>query len=53
MQEEHDMPMAKHRGKQTTKVAVRKKLYWPKMKQDKTFCVHMCQVSKHKIHVQK
>lgn len=53
MQKEHDMPMAKHSSKQTTKVAVRKKLYWPKMKQDKTFCVHLCQVSKHKIHVQK
>jgi len=27
MQEEYDMPMAKHYGKQTTKVAVGKRLY--------------------------
>jgi hypothetical protein len=34
MYETHDMPMAKHRGEQTMKVAIGKRLYWPKMKQD-------------------
>jgi hypothetical protein len=42
MQEEHDMPMAKHYGKQTTKVAVGKRLYWPKMKQDVKHFVRTC-----------
>jgi hypothetical protein len=31
MQEEHDAPMAGHYGV-TTRMVVRKKLYWPEMK---------------------
>jgi hypothetical protein len=34
MQEEHDVPMAKHYRERTTRVAIGKILYWPKMKQD-------------------
>jgi hypothetical protein len=32
MQEEHDMPMARHYGEITIRVVVGKKFYWPKMK---------------------
>jgi hypothetical protein len=42
MQEEHDMPMAKHHGEQTMKMVVGKMLYWPKMKQDIKHFVHTC-----------
>jgi hypothetical protein len=34
MQEEHDVPMTGHRGGQTTRVVVGKKLYWLEMKED-------------------
>jgi translation initiation factor 2 beta subunit (eIF-2beta)/eIF-5 len=34
MQKEHDLPMLGHHGKQTTKVAVRKRFYRIEMKQD-------------------
>jgi translation initiation factor 2 beta subunit (eIF-2beta)/eIF-5 len=34
MQEEHDVPMVKHHGERTTRVAIGKRYYWPKMKQD-------------------
>ncbi len=34
MQEEHDVPMVGHHGERVTKMAVRKRFYWPKMKQD-------------------
>jgi hypothetical protein len=47
MQEEHDVPIAKHCGEKTTRVVVGKCFNWPKMKQDVgTFCVHLCQVPK-------
>jgi hypothetical protein len=32
MYKEHDMPMARHYGKKTTRVAVGKKFYWFEMK---------------------
>jgi hypothetical protein len=32
--EEHDMPMARHYGKKTTRVVVGKKFYWLEMKYD-------------------
>ncbi len=42
MQEKHDVPMAKHRGEITTRMAIRKRLYWPKMKQDVEHFVRTC-----------
>ncbi len=36
------MPMAGHCGKRITRVAVGKKFYWPKMKQDVEHFVHTC-----------
>jgi hypothetical protein len=40
MQEEHDVPMAGHHGESTTRVIVRKILYYPKMKKDVEHFVH-------------
>ncbi len=54
MQEEHDGFMMGHCGERTTRVAIGKKFHWLEMKQNvKHFCAHFCQVSKHKIYIQK
>jgi len=42
MQEEHDVPMVRYHGEWTTIVAIRKKLYWLKMKEDVKHFVHTC-----------
>jgi hypothetical protein len=51
MQEEQDVPMAMHCGEWTTRVAVKKTLYWPEMKKDVEHFVRTCKVLKHKIHL--
>jgi hypothetical protein len=38
--EKHDVPMAGHHGERITKVAVGKRFYWPKMKQDVKHFMH-------------
>jgi translation initiation factor 2 beta subunit (eIF-2beta)/eIF-5 len=40
MQNEHDVPMAGHHGRQTTKMVIGKKFYWPKMKKNVKHFVH-------------
>jgi len=51
MQEEHDVPTVGHRGGQTTRVVVGKKilLTWNERGR-KAFRAHLCEVSEHEIH---
>jgi hypothetical protein len=41
MQKEHDVPMAKHCGEQTTRVAIGKMFYWFEMKENVEHFVHI------------
>jgi hypothetical protein len=42
MQEKHDVPMVGHNREKTTRVAIGKRFYWPKMKKDVEHFVHTC-----------
>ncbi len=41
MQKVDDLPMAKHHGKNTMMATLSKSLYWPNMKEDMEYYVHM------------
>ncbi len=46
MQEKHDVPMVVHCGEWTTRMAIEKMFYWPKMKEDVEHFVRTCKVPK-------